>query len=51
MAEEMLKKEKKYIGEEVAEEAIKKIKGKGKGTKEGGEANEQKTTRRTRKTK
>jgi len=49
MAEEMLKKEKKYIGEEVAEEAIKKIKG--EETKEGGEANEQKTTRRTRKAK
>jgi len=49
MAEEMLKKEKKYIGEEDAEEAIKKIKG--EETKEGGEANEQKTTRRTRKAK
>lgn len=49
MAEELIKKEKKYIGDEVAEEALTKIKN--KGTKKGGNVNEQKETTRTRKTK
>ena len=43
MAEALLKENQRYIGKDVAEKAIEKING-----KEGGDANEKKTERRTR---
>lgn len=43
MAEDMLKENQKYVGKEVTEKSIKKI----RGTEEGGVANEQKTKRAT----
>lgn len=46
MAETLLKENEKYVGKEVTDKAISKIKG--EGTEEGGNVNEQKTKKRTR---
>lgn len=46
MAEALLKENQKYVGKEVTEKAISKIKN--EGAEEGGESNEQKTKKRTR---
>lgn len=48
MAEALIKQNKRYIGKDVSEEAIQRIKG--KETEEGGEDDEQKTKKGTRKT-
>lgn len=47
MAEDLLKQNQKYVGKEVTEKAIEKIKGE---TEEGGNLDEQKTKKRTRRT-
>jgi len=46
MAESLIKENQKYVGKEVTEKAVEKIKGK---SKEGGKSDEQKTSKRTRK--
>lgn len=46
MAEQLLKDNQKYVGKDITEKAINKVKG--ENTNEGGEQNEQKTKKRTR---
>ena len=48
MAQAILKENEQYIGKEVTKEAIDRVKGKGKKTKEGGNANDKEEKKRTR---
>ena len=50
MAQAILKENEQYIGKEVTKEAIDRVKGKGKKTKEGGNANDKEEKKRTRRT-
>lgn len=50
MAQAILKENEQYIGKDVAQEAINRVKGKGKKTKEGGNANDKEEKKRTRRT-
>lgn len=50
MTKIVLKENEQYIGKEVAEEAIKRVDGKIKNTKEGGETNDKEEKKRTRRT-
>ena len=45
MAESLIKENQKYVGKDLTEKAVEKIKGK---TEEGGKSDEQKTKKRTR---
>lgn len=50
MAEAILKENERYIGKEVTKEAIERVNGKEKNTKEGGKANDKEEKKRTRRT-